>query len=53
MTQKEDKIELLCHICGKTFGLLDKLKRYLKGYNETYNCSKCKYTEKGCSHKTP
>ena len=41
ITQKEDNV-YLCHICGKTLGSMDTLKRHLKCH-ETYNCPTCKY----------
>ena len=42
ITQKE--YNFLCHICGKTFGSMDMLKRHLNCHtDETYKCPMCKY----------
>ena len=34
----------LCHICGKTLGSMDTLKRHLNSHTEdTYKCPMCTY----------
>ena len=53
ITQKEDKTEKLYHICGKTFGYMDMLKRHLKGMKKQLSHMKVTPPGKRCSQKTP
>ena len=41
---QEEYNTYLCHICGKTLGSMDTLKRHLNSHTEdTYKCPMCTY----------